>query len=300
MNIVLVHIDCDDKDLYCNRGLPIFMEDCIKQIRTFNDCNLYLITDTHIDDIFLNKYNINLINISNVNLNKLNVFYNLFGKDNFWAVAAARFYYIEWFMKDNNIENVIHIENDILLYHNVNDYEKIFEDTFNGMAITPGGPGKCMTGYFYIKNHKLLEHMNDYFIEIYQSNILGNLKRKYNIISMINEQVLLFMYSKELGKDFLDYFPILPYGEHSYNYNQFSSLFDPASYGQYVGGDRIQGPGVKPDDHYIGQELINNPTYDIKFEYVNDLKIPYFYYNNEKTFINNLHIHSKNLYKYLS
>ena len=77
---------------------------------------------------------------------------------------------------------------------------------------------------------------------------------------MTNEMVLLLIYSKEFGKDYLDYFPILPYGEYSYNYKHFKSIFDPASYGQYVGGSRTEGPGAKWSVHYIGQEFINNPS----------------------------------------
>lgn len=296
MNIILVHINCDDKELYCVPKLPFYIDDCIKQIRVFNDCNLYLITDASIDSNFIKKYDINIIDISNIKLDKLNRFYSFFGKGNFWAVAAARFYYIEWLMKEYNIEDVTHIENDVLLYHNVNNYQNIFEN----MAITVGGPGKCMTGYFYIKNYKSIEHMNNFFIKIYETNDLHQLVKRFNIKSMINEMVLLYLYSKEYGKNFLDYFPILPYGEHSYNYNHFKSVFDPASYGQFVGGSRTEGPGVKPPDHYIGQEFITNPAYDVKFEYVNNLKVPYFYYGSNKVFINNLHIHSKNLNKYLS
>lgn len=296
MNIVLVHINCDDKDLYCIPELPSYIDDCVKQIRVFNDCNLYLVTDANVDSNFIKKYNINIIDISNIKLDKLNKFYSFFNRGSFWAVAVARFYYIEWLMKEYNIEDVIHIENDVLLYHNVNSYQNIFKN----MAITIGGDGKCMTGYFYIKSYKSIKHMNNFFIEIYETNNLQQLIGKFNIKSMINEMVLLYLYSKEYGKKFLDYFPILPYGEHSYNYNHFKSVFDPASYGQYVGGSRTEGPGVKPSDHYIGQEFINNSTYDVKFEYINNLKVPYFYYDNNRVFINNLHIHSKKLNKYLS
>jgi len=300
MNIVLVHINCDDKDLYCIPRLPSYIDDCINQTRKFNDCNLYLLTDANVDSNFMERYNVNIVNISNVKLNKLNKFYSFFGKNNFWSVAAARFYYIEWLMKEYDIEDVIHIENDILLYHNVNDYEKKYEEIFKNMAITPCGQDKCITGYFYIKNYKSLKHMNNFFIELYESEKLQSLIKKYNIKTMINEMVLLYLYSKEFGKDYLNYFPILPYGKYSYNYNYFKSIFDPASYGQYVGGSRTEGPRVKPSDHYVGQEFINNSTCDVKFEFVDGLKIPYFYYDDNKVFINNLHIHSKNLSKYLS
>jgi len=91
----------------------------------------------------------------------------------------------------------------------------------------------------------------------------------------------------------------MPFGEFSENLEVFNSLFDPASYGQLVGGTQSEGPGAKPQDHYIGRWLIANPQYSVIWKEENRLKIPYLNYGSGIK-INNLHIHSKNLHKYMS
>ena len=41
-------------------------------------------------------------------------------RDAFWVLTSARFFYIYECMRKYNIENVIHLENDVLIYYNVN------------------------------------------------------------------------------------------------------------------------------------------------------------------------------------
>jgi hypothetical protein len=115
---------------------------------------------------------------------------------------------------------------------------------------------------------------------------------------MVNEMFLMRQY----GLDFswrLQNLPTMPFGEFSENINLFNSLFDPASYGQFVGGTRSEGPGAKPQDHYIGRWLTEKPEHTISWREENGRRIPYLNYRNGVK-INNLHIHSKNLHKYMS
>jgi hypothetical protein len=119
-------------------------------------------------------------------------------------------------------------------------------------------------------------------------------------MDMIHEMSLMRAYSKDYPED-LQHLPILPFGEFSKNYEVFNSIFDPASWGQYVGGTTDGIPGAKPSDHYIGRLLQNNPDYTVIWkEDDQNRKIPYFDYQEKQVRINNLHIHSKNLHKYLS
>ena len=117
---------------------------------------------------------------------------------------------------------------------------------------------------------------------------------------MVNEMTLMRAYSKDFP-DQLEFLPILPFGEFSKYYGEFNSIFDPASWGQYIGGNiQEKQPGLKPDDHYIGQLLRKNLDYTIIWKQNGLGKIPYFRYDDKEVKINNLHIHSKELYKYLS
>lgn len=107
---------------------------------------------------------------------------------------------------------------------------------------------------------------------------------------MVNEMTLMSVY-------FASHRGLLPTMPHSEYANKFNSIFDPASYGQFVGGTTNGIPGAKPKDHYIGQMLTDNPSFDIIW---NNKRQPCLKYNDKEIRINNLHIHSKNLHLYIS
>jgi hypothetical protein len=115
---------------------------------------------------------------------------------------------------------------------------------------------------------------------------------------MIHEMFLMSVYGKVRGSIFMKDLPTMP---SSKDFEKFDSIFDPAAWGQYVGGTQNEGPGAKPLDHDISRMLIANPTFDVIWkEDEEGRRIPYFTYHGKDVKINNLHIHSKNLYKYTS
>jgi hypothetical protein len=95
-------------------------------------------------------------------------------------------------------------------------------------------------------------------------------------------------------------FPTMPVPPMNYKLDDFGSLFDPASWGQYVGGTRSEGPGATPQDHYIGTWIKGLPEVRLTWIYQDHLRIPCLIYGDMGYRINNLHIHSKNLHLYTS
>ena len=84
------------------------------------------------------------------------------------------------------------------------------------------------------------------------------------------------------------------------NINFFKSIFDAAAIGQYLGGgdprNSTHGPG------FITESCIFNPSL-LVYEWLEDLegrKVPFAVYGGEKFRVNNLHIHSKNLWQFTS
>ena len=84
------------------------------------------------------------------------------------------------------------------------------------------------------------------------------------------------------------------------NINFFKSIFDAAAIGQYLGGgdprNGTHGPG------FINESCIFNPSL-LVYEWLEDLegrKVPFAVYGGEKFRVNNLHIHSKNLWQFTS
>lgn len=299
MNVVLFHIG--------RGGLPEYQEDCLAQYRLFNpDAKTYFITESKfMNDPMFKKYNIQVVNAENVYSQKISDFILYFRYSTmtdaaqFWVITALRLIYIENLMCKYKLKHVYHFENDIMLYQDISTLHPKISQLYSQMAITVGGPDKCMTGFMYISSYKSLEHMTKFFIDLLHKYDKKKLVSMYKM-DMVNEMTLMRAYSKEFPEN-LQFLPILPFGEWSTNFTEFNSIFDPASWGQFVGGNAQQKvPECKPEDHYIGQLLRANPEYTVMWKTIDNRLIPHFKYGNHEVRINNLHIHSKALHLYKS
>ena len=295
INLVLFH---------SGKQLPIFLEYTFKQIRVFNpDVMVYFLTDSRfLDDPLFDKYKIAAVDKDLFYSDKVKELELLYERppDDFWMLTTTRLVYIENFLKAHKLIDVYHFENDVLLYYNLQEHHEKFKAFYERLAITPGGPGTNMTGFLFIKNWNDIHTMVLFFIELIKIHGAKRLEKVYKM-DVINEMVLMKLFEQAKGAAYMSYLPIIPFGEFSNNFTEFNSIFDPASWGQFVGGTQTVGPGAKPNMHYIGQLLINNPDYTVVWKKDEvGRKIPYFKYDNNEVKINNLHIHSKNLSKYMS
>jgi len=289
---------------HSGKELPVFLEDCFKQFRRFNPTmNIYFLTDhQYLGDPVFSRYEVDVRNKDDYYSNDIKHFEVLYGRgqNDFWTITTTRLFYISNFLNKEGLLDMIHLENDVLIYEDLSKYEHTFQRLYKDLAITVGGPDKCMTGFLFIKHPQALSHMVNFFMTLLKTSRLKDIRQQYNT-DMVNEMTLMRAYSKD-WPDKMKFLPILPFGEFSVNYDQFNSIFDPASWGQFVGGTTDGIPGAKPDDHYIGQLLTEHPEYDVIWKQ----GIPYFRYvdkywtNGTDIRINNLHIHSKNLNKYMS
>jgi hypothetical protein len=155
-----------------------------------------------------------------------------------------------------------------------------------------------MTGFTFFKNYKSLEAMTNFFVDILRDRGLDGVKWLYHL-DMVNEMTLMRAYSLDNPSKVYS-LPTMPVPPMDANFDVFQSLFDPASWGQFMGGTRDEGPGAMPKDHYIGQFLRGEMEIHMTWVYEDHMKVPCFIYNEKAMRINNLHIHSKNLHLYTS
>jgi hypothetical protein len=286
---------------HSGKSLPSFLECNFSQLRLFNpDIEVYFLTDRiHFDAAIFNTYNIQLVDKDKYLTDDIYTFQTLFGRgeNDFWTITTTRLIYIANFLKEKNLHDVLHFENDVLIYTDLNKIQQTCSMLYKSLAITVGGPDKAMTGMMFIKSPKALSHFTFYILNLLKKFRVKDIKKQYGM-DMVNEMTLLRIYMKEYP-ELLVTLPIMPFGEYSSHYDKFNSIFDPASWGQYVGGTLDGIPGAKPDDHYIGLLLRECPEYDVVWRWDDEKrKIPYFRFNKQEVKINNLHIHSKNLHLY--
>lgn len=124
--------------------------------------------------IFFKKYDITVLDKNIFFSEKVSMFQSSFNypSNDFWTLAAIRLIYLENFLKDYNLEDVYHFENDILLYYNLEEHHNKFQSFYKNIAITTGGPDKSMTGFMFIKNCQSISMMTDFFIDTLKTMVL--------------------------------------------------------------------------------------------------------------------------------
>ena len=187
-----------------------------------------------------------------------------------------RIFYLNDVINNLNLRQGVHFDSDVIIYKPYEKIEQLFDQ--NKFNITPLNKEELIFGYAYIGNQVIFNNIVNKFANVV-TNEFGN---------MINEMKLLKNLHSKSG-EFFNLLNILPNASEKY-------VFDPASYGQYLGGTHesisfLQEKMGFGDHHYIGKEIIIDNQLTIKFK-----NYPYvFKKENKKYEIVNLHIHSKEL-----
>lgn len=224
--------------------------------------------ESHITIIFTESLNINYFDKNTKLISKF--------RNNFLNNCSKRLFLLYEYMKKENIINVIHLENDVLLYNNMdyNFQKKIY--------ITMDSKNRCIPGIVYIPNYTLLEI----------------LIKKYNFEKndMIN---MALFYHSEKENNVITTFPIIDNtietNIYNQNFQEFNSIFDGASIGQYLGG--VDPRNIDGDTRGFVNETceIKYDNYIFKWIKKDKYYIPHIEINHNLIPINNLHIHSKHL-----
>ena len=124
MNIVLV----------CINNFQEYILDNIQQLVNLKHENIYVLTNEKFFTLF-NKFSDKIKLISVGSLPDTFNYYSKTSLDKvdrggFWALASLRFFYIYEFMKKYDVKDVIHLENDVLIYYNCKNIIDNFKKQF--------------------------------------------------------------------------------------------------------------------------------------------------------------------------
>jgi len=287
--IVLVH----QGDLY-----PDYLQLCFKQIRKWFDGKVYLVTDIEDSRGILSrsrwqenkyrKYSVNIVRTSTYNNTSETEFSKVsFLEDygRFWNVTMKRLFILEDFMRECKISNVIHLESDVLLYHNPT------EQTFrtNGVSINKISSSFSTWAYVMIDEARSLSEVNQIQLEILKKGKVV-LEKKYGF-AQVNEMLIA---ADLLSRGAVKALPSLPNSDSSF-------IYDGASYGQFIGGTADGVPGWFDKSTDVGGAIGSGK---IIISWMNDhlgRKHPICVdkTNGFTAKIANLHIHSKKLGLYM-
>tara|TARA_R110002020_G_scaffold369940_1_gene581710 strand:- start:288 stop:1256 length:969 start_codon:yes stop_codon:yes gene_type:complete len=320
MNVVLFHLGTE-RDRQVHR-IPMHIKYCIGQILHTNpELKIYFLTNLNIggptgDDRvqMISTDQFTIPNISNYFKEEKDVMNKLL-----FQTSLYRLFYLEKFLKKYNIEDVIHFDNDVLLYSNLQKYKDTFKQ-FN-FLITSHFKEEYVFGFSYIKNYKALTIINQ---ELAQ---LANLDRK-KLEALIghhcpHEMRLIAYINKKYNNKLIDLLPGVPTEEGSYNFELFNACFDPSTYGKHVGGSHEFTPDNKEfvktkkwkgteAHHSVGKQLITNKVQiDFRNKAAEQLlstssgvarrmSDPYITSEGKEYDVINLHIHTKKLEDFIA
>ena len=278
-----------------------YINDCIEQIQKFNTCSIYLIADkAHKNRVSDKVHFIQtdcLVPSNKHNIFNQNTTLNKTFRKGFWKYATERFFFIEELMTTFNLENVFHLENDNLLYCDIRCFLQIFTEEYDFAAVADNDI-RIIPGFIYVKDSEKISDFTSFILENNGRNdmeLLALYKRATQKVK--NLPILPSNYDSELralsGQTTTDknlYF---------LNYEKFKSIFDGAAIGQYLGGVDPRNPEGNILNYVNESCLFNTAAFTYEFKTEGTRKVPYMQYRGQEIRINNLHIHSKNLKRFM-
>lgn len=286
MRIVNTFISDDKK-------IPEYTICCLHRLR---ELNLELPIDFIASDFtpyqaIFRALNINMINQKDVQSTMVDYFnkiswFTKWGTPNtkypspelFFHRASERIFYLCDYIQANNYEDIFHCENDVVCYYPIKDVEQYFHS--QTISITPASHKTYTMAICHIPNLRSINNICDSFIE--NMSLGEDYLLKHMGVDMINEMSMLYLCRTE---GLVNDLPISPEENTKF-------VFDPSSYGQYLGGTNNFGNEIGFTDmlHILGPRIRSG---DYKVEFKNHKP----YVNNKPIF--NLHVHSKNLGEFL-
>jgi hypothetical protein len=283
MNVVLV----------CINNFQDYILTNISQLIKLKHDSIYVITNSD----FFSKFDEFKTKITLIDVNELNESYSYENKNTlhdkdfrngFNYLTSLRLFYIYELMNKYNINNVIHLENDVLIYYNCDEHLKnIVNENFLYLPFDTYKRNVC--SIMYIPNKEVYKQILDNY--------------DFNISDMLNFSII-----KE-KTNLIKNFPIFIQNENlteeqnfvSTNSDMFPFIFDGAAIGQYLAGvDPRNDPSYTIG--FVNETCVvkyNNYKVWIEYDDNEKRKKPFIIINEKVVLIFNLHIHSKQLHNFV-
>ncbi len=256
----------------------------IKNLILHNNLDITVITEQKYFDYLKEFKDIELVDckdLDDLDFNK-NSKLNRHFRDGFWHYCSLRFFYLYAYIKKHKVEHVVHLENDTLLYENLDKLKPFFKDRvyapFDHFY-------RVIPSFIYIPNTAAFKPIVDNYNN--ELNDMENLAR--------------------FDESIIEPLPIFPTVDNlvfklnkNYNYNNIDCIFDAAAIGQYLGGvDKRNQDGDTRG--FINETcMIKYNSFSFYWIEKNGLYKPFILVKDKLIQIINLHIHSKELYNFLS
>ena len=179
------------------------------------------------------------------------------------AIFISKIFFIEDYVVKNKVENFVIYENDVLIYSDLFEIIDKLSIIYKHISITIGDDTRATTGFSFFKSYKDLIRMNEDIVTISEdTNEMNDIFNNYASCCP-SEMVFIKKIAKE--KNYIEPLPLFP--DDNY-FNELNFVFDPAAYGQFLGGTSQENGGFVSGfidkNTYIGKKLLNG-EYNVFF-----------------------------------
>ncbi len=232
-------------------------------------------------------------------------------RDGFWTYTSERFFVVETAMEKLALGDVVHLENDVMLYCSLDSLGPRLSQMYEGIAATFDNDARCVPGIVYFRSRNSAAALTDFFVAALRQVATTPMAQG------INDMVLLGAL-RARGPSTIDHLPIVPpdYPSvlrsaaghtvadaacYSRNFDSLGLVFDAAALGQFLGGvDPRNSSG--PTAGFVNESCVFDPRV-LRPRFVRDeqgRRVPVVETASGLHRIANLHIHSKNPAPFLS
>jgi hypothetical protein len=300
--------------VHLGNSIPDYIVYQIKQTRYWNpDVSLYFITNVRDKDSdrLLKELDVVIVRYDSLNISSSHKYFlrkNRFDKryrGGFWVHTSERFFAMESFLRTCELENIFHLENDMMLYVSLNDILPIFRDKYQGLGITMDSDNRCIPGFMFIRDLDSICNLTSFMA-------------KKTLKNQMNDMYALADYLISKGEPYCKNLPVIsPSYEKKYllrdtagnnankNYystcfDDFHGIFDAAALGQYLGG--VDPRNTTGDTRgFVNETAVYDPKkFGLHWETVDGLKRMVGEVAGDKFPIFSLHIHSKDTKQFMS
>jgi len=279
--------------LVCTGNFQEYILDNIRQLIRLGHENIWILTDSRFFERF-SEYNGQIKLIAIELLDDSFRFYENSRLDKsfrggFWTLTSLRFFYIYEFMCVYNISNVIHLENDVLIYYHCNQIIERFDKEYIYLPFDTYS--RNIASIMFIPSASVFKTVLDHYD--FNKNDMENFSNIMKVTGLIRN--LPIFVSSGLSINSSDEYRFV-----TSNYERLGGfIFDAAAIGQYLGG--VDPRNISGDSTGFINEtcIIKYNTYSFDWIEIDDIKRPFIIIDGNKIPIFNLHIHSKNLIRFI-
>jgi hypothetical protein len=299
--------------------LPPWLGPTLHQARMFNSCRIVVVADAHAlaqaplpESLGLSAVALQDLGVSEKQrqFREISPLDRSF-RDGFWTYTSERFFLVESAMAKLALVDVIHLENDVMLYCSLDTLGPRLARVYQGAAATFDNDARCVPGIVYLRNQSSAAALTDFFLAALR-HVAATPAAAH-----VNDMVLLGALRTH-GPRIIDHLPIVPPDYpgvlrsaaghtvadpacYSRNFDTLGFVFDAAALGQFLGGvDPRNSAGSTVG--FVNESCVFDPR-ALRPRFVRDdlgRRLPVVETASGLHAVANLHIHSKNPTPFLS